>query len=122
MSAEQSARELLGVAVAVAVADADGLRAVHFPVPEEDFVLPRPEYHVTVEPVGDREDTVDVVVSAHTLLRDLPLRAGPLDPHAAADQGLRTALSGEQARSRVTGCGSVDAKRPRAALFCADAR
>ncbi|MEU9088567.1 glycoside hydrolase family 2 protein [Streptomyces sp. NPDC048428] len=112
---EESAKEFL-------VADADGLRALHFPVPDKDFASPRPEYDVSVEPVGGRDDTVDVVVSAHTLLRDLLLQADRLDPHAAADQGLRTLLPGEQARFRVTGCGSVDAKRARAALFCAGAR
>ncbi|MEU9204275.1 glycoside hydrolase family 2 protein [Streptomyces sp. NPDC048332] len=113
--AEQSAKEFL-------VADADGLRALHFPVADKDFACPRPEYDVTVEAVAGKSDTVDVVVSAHTLLRDLLLQADRLDPHAAADQGLRTLLPGEQARFRVTGCGSVDAKRARAALFCADAR
>ncbi|MGW6207619.1 hypothetical protein ACWF9B_28780 [Streptomyces sp. NPDC055089] len=88
----------------------------------KDFAYPRPEYDVTVEAVAGKSDTVDVVVSAHTLLRDLLLQADRLDPHAAAGQGLRTLLPGEQARFRVTGCGSVDAKRARAALFCADAR
>ncbi|MFI6653573.1 hypothetical protein ACIBI8_39005 [Streptomyces sp. NPDC050529] len=62
------------------------------------------------------------MVSAHTLLRNLLLHADRLAPHAAADQGLRTLLPGEQARLRVTGGGSADAKRARAALFCADAR
>nr|WSW68371.1 glycoside hydrolase family 2 protein [Streptomyces sp. NBC_00995] len=113
--AARSAKEFL-------VADADGLRALHFPVPDKDFACPRPEYDVTVEAVPGKSDTVDVVVSAHTLLRDLLLQADRLGPHAAADQGLRTLLPGEQARFRVTGCGSVDAKRARAALFCADAR
>ncbi|MEW2180618.1 glycoside hydrolase family 2 protein [Streptomyces sp. NPDC005406] len=113
--AEQSAKEFV-------VADADGLRALHFPVADKDFAYPRPEYDVTVEAVAGKGDTVDVVVSAHTLLRDLLLQADRLDPRAAADQGLRTLLPGEQARFRVTGCGPVDAKRARAALFCADAR
>lgn len=78
---------------------------------------------VTILPsVAGKSDTVDVVVSAHTLLRDLLLQADRLDPHAVADQGLRTLLPGEQVRFRVTGCGSLDAKRARSALFCADAR
>ncbi len=102
--------------------EADGLRALHFPVPEKGSASPRPQYDVTVESVAGRDDTVDVVVSAHTLLRDLLLQADRLDLHAAADQGLRTLLPGEQARFRVTGCGSVNRKRARAALFCTDAR
>ncbi|MFF1833362.1 glycoside hydrolase family 2 protein [Streptomyces sp. NPDC058231] len=113
--AEQSAKEFL-------VADADGLRALHFPVRDKDFAYPRPDYDVTVEEVAGKRDTVDVVVSAHTLLRDLLLQADRLDPRAAVDQGLRTLLPGEQARFRVTGCSSVDAKRARSALFCSDTR
>ncbi|MEE4492387.1 hypothetical protein [Streptomyces sp. BE230] len=62
------------------------------------------------------------MVSAHTLLRNPLLHADRLAPRTAADQGLRTLLPGEQARLRVTGGGSTDAKRARAALFCADTR
>lgn len=68
-----------------------------------------------------KSDTVGVVVSAHTLLRDLLLQADRLDPRAAADQGLRTPLPGEQARFRATGCGSAYAMRAREALLCVDA-
>ncbi|WP_371930364.1 MULTISPECIES: hypothetical protein [Streptomyces] len=89
---------------------------------DEDAVCPRPECDVTVDAVKGRRDTVGVVVSAHTLLRDLLLQADRLDPHAAAGQGRRTLLPGEQARFRVTGCGSADGKRARTVLFCADAR
>ncbi|MFI6893025.1 hypothetical protein ACIBM4_02785 [Streptomyces sp. NPDC050256] len=87
-----------------------------------DVVRPLPERDVTVDAVAGKRDTVGVVVSAHTLLRDLLLQADRLDPHAAAGQGRRTLLPGEQARFRVTACGSADGKRARTALFCADAR
>ncbi|MEE1756432.1 glycoside hydrolase family 2 protein [Streptomyces sp. SP18CS02] len=102
-------------------ADPGDLRAVYFPVPDKDFAYPRPEYDVIVEAVPGRSDRVDVVVSAHTLLRDLLLQADRLDPRASVDQGLRTLLPGEQARFRVSGCGPVDAEQVRAALFCVDA-
>lgn len=88
----------------------------------KDVVCPRPERDVTVEAVAGKGDTVGVVVSEHTLLRDLLLRTDCLAPHAAAGQGLRTLLPGEQARFRVTGCGSVDGKRARTARIGADAR
>ncbi|MFD7865768.1 glycoside hydrolase family 2 protein [Streptomyces sp. NPDC059783] len=104
------------------VADADGLRALHFPVADKEFAYPAPEFDVDVEAVAGKRDTVDVVVSAHTLLRDLLLQADRLDPAAEADQGLRTLLPGERLRIRVTGCGSVDEARARSALFSAGAR
>ncbi|QNP65873.1 glycoside hydrolase family 2 protein [Streptomyces genisteinicus] len=101
-------------------ADADGLRALHFAVPDKDFAYPRPSYDVGVERVRGEEDRVDVVVSAHTLLRDLLLQADRLDPSAAADTGLVTLLPGEQVRIRVTGCPPVTEADVRAALFCVD--
>lgn len=108
--AEQSGKEFL-------VADADGLRALHFPVPDKDFAYPRPEYDIAVVPVCGDDDRVDVVVSAHTLVRDLLLQADRLGPRAAADRGLTTLLSGERTRFRVSGCGRVDVDDVRAALF-----
>ncbi|MFG3497704.1 glycoside hydrolase family 2 protein [Streptomyces sp. NPDC047928] len=99
---------------------ADGLRALHFPVPDRDFAHPRPKFGVTVERVAGREDTVDVVVTAQTLVRELLLQADRLGPRAAADQGLRTLLPGERTRIRVGGCGPVDVEDVRAALFCVD--
>ncbi|MFC9268225.1 glycoside hydrolase family 2 protein [Streptomyces zhihengii] len=101
-------------------ADADGLRALHFPVPDKDFAYPRPSYDVGVEPVPGQGDRVDVVVSAHTLLRDLLLQADRFGPSAAADTGLVTLLPGEQVRIRVTGCPPVTEADVRAALFCVD--
>jgi beta-mannosidase len=109
------------------VADADGLRAVHFPVPDKEFAYPPARYDVRVEDVplpggpdgSDGSDgpgrepdgpdrrggAVDVVVTAHTLVRDLLLQADRLAPGAVADTGLLTLLPGEEARIRVTGRG-----------------
>jgi beta-mannosidase len=111
--AERSAKEFL-------VADADGLRALHFPAPDKDFAYPRPRYDIAVEPVPGESDRVDVVVSAHTLVRDLLLQADRLGPRATADQGLTTLLPGERTRIKVSGCGSVDVEDVRAALFSVD--
>ena len=113
LPAEGSAKEFL-------VADADGLRAVHFPVPDKAFAYQQPEFDVTVEPVDGDRDAVDVVVTARTLVRDLLLQADRLAPAAAGDQGLLTLLPGEQARIRVEGCGAVGADAVRAALFCVE--
>jgi beta-mannosidase len=112
---EGSVKEFL-----VADADADGLRAVHFPVPDKDFACPRPRFDVAVEPVAGPEDRVDIVVSAHTLVRDLLLQADRLGPLAVSDEGLQTLLPGEQARIRVRGCGPVDVPAAQAALFSVD--
>ncbi|MFJ9519994.1 glycoside hydrolase family 2 protein [Kitasatospora sp. NPDC101801] len=110
---DQSAKEFL-------VADADGLRAVHFPVRDKEFDYQQPEFEVSVEVVDGSHDTVDVVVTAHTLLRDLLLQADRLAPGAVADQGLLTLLAGEQARIRVTGAAGADAATVRAALYCVE--
>ncbi|MFD8641235.1 glycoside hydrolase family 2 protein [Streptomyces zaomyceticus] len=104
-----SSKELL-------VADADGLRAVHVPVYEKEFAYPEPVYDVRVEPHGD-SDTVDVVVTARTLVRDLLLQADRLAPTAAADRGLTTLLPGEEARIAVTGWSGDDVTAVRRALF-----
>lgn len=111
--AEGSGKEFL-------VADADGLRALHFPVPDKDFAYPRSRYEVAVETVAGEGGTVDVVVSAHTLVRDLLLQADRLGPRAAADRGPLTLLPGERARIRVSGCGPVTEPEVRAALFSVD--
>ena len=110
---EGSAKEFL-------VADCEALRAVHFPVPDKAFAYQQPEFDVTVEPVADGRGAVDVVVTAHTLLRDLLLQADRIAPDAAADRGLVTLLAGEQTRIRVSGAGAVDADAARAALFCVE--
>ncbi len=98
------------------VADADGLRAVHFPVPDKEFAHPAARYDVRIEPGADG-DSVDVVVTARTLVRDLLLQPDRLDPAASADQGLLTLLPGEEARIAVTGWTDVDVAVVREALF-----
>lgn len=102
------------------VADADGLRALHFPVPDKEFSAVRPDYDVVLEPVEGDGGKVDVVVNARTLVRDLLLQADRLGPDARADRGLTTLLAGEHTRIRVDGCGGVTVQDVRAALFCAD--
>ncbi|SEN80059.1 beta-mannosidase [Actinacidiphila rubida] len=82
------------------VADADGLRAVHFPVPDHAFAYPVAEISTQVTP---REDGARVTVTAHTLVRDLLLQADRLHPDARTDRGLVTLLPGESAEFTVTG-------------------
>nr|BFD82095.1 glycoside hydrolase family 2 protein [Streptomyces sp. Xyl84] len=101
------------------VADADGLRALHFPVPDKDFRCPAPRFDVTVHDLGD-SGSVDVVVTAHTLVRDLLLQADRLGPDAACDTGLRTLLPGERVRLRLRGASETGANAVRAALFCGE--
>ncbi|MFB7088019.1 glycoside hydrolase family 2 protein [Streptomyces sp. NPDC056296] len=111
---EQSGKEFL-------VADCDGLRAVHVPVPDKDFAYPVPRYDVAVEsPVGGGPGNVEVVVTAHTLVRDLLLQADRLGPDAVCDTGLRTLLPGERARLRVVGAAEAGANAVRAALYCVE--
>ncbi|MFF3389839.1 glycoside hydrolase family 2 protein [Streptomyces sp. NPDC002669] len=104
------------------VADADGLRALHFPVPDKDFSYVRPAFDIALEPVEGDGGKVDVVVNAHTLVRDLLLQADRLGPGARADRGLTTLLAGEQTRIRLDGCGGVTEDDVRAALFCVDTK
>ncbi|WP_033219469.1 glycoside hydrolase family 2 protein [Kitasatospora phosalacinea] len=101
------------------VADADGLRAVHFPVPDKEFAYPAPEFELAVEEAGD--GALDVVVTARTLVRDLLLQADRIDPAAAADRGLTTLLPGERTTVRVHGAtGTPTAAQVRAAVFCVE--
>ncbi|MBT2445415.1 glycoside hydrolase family 2 protein [Streptomyces sp. ISL-36] len=102
------------------VADADGLRAVHFPVPDKEFAYPSARYEVRLEAVPGTSTAVDVVVTAETLVRDLLLQPDRLGPAASADRGLLTLLPGEEATIRVSGCADVDVERVRAALFSVD--
>ncbi|MDW8804120.1 glycoside hydrolase family 2 protein [Streptomyces scabiei] len=93
------------------VADADGLRALHFPCPDRDIPYPRPEFEVTAAPGS-------VTVTARTLVRDLLLQADRLDPRARADRGLVTLLPGEQVTIGVGGWETSDPDAARAALYC----
>ncbi|MFF0739821.1 glycoside hydrolase family 2 protein [Streptomyces sp. NPDC004111] len=82
------------------VADADGLRALYFPVPDKEFDYPEPAHDVDVVRHPDR---VEIVVTARTLLRDLLLQADRLAPTAVADRGLCTLLPGERTVITVRG-------------------
>ncbi|MGW3679894.1 glycoside hydrolase family 2 protein [Streptomyces prasinus] len=111
------------------VADADGLRALYFPVADKDFAYPAPRYDVVVRtPVGpagpagaghgggEGGGSVEVVVTAHTLVRDLLLRADRLGPDAVCDSGLRTLLPGETIRLRVRNAVETGANAVRGAF------
>ncbi|MEU6762459.1 glycoside hydrolase family 2 protein [Streptomyces sp. NPDC046853] len=102
------------------VADSDELRALHLPVRDREFGYPEPRYDVAVETVGSDRDTVDVVISAQTLVRDLLLQPDRIAPHASADRGLITLLPGERTRIRVHGAQGAGANTVRAALFCVE--
>ncbi|MEU1017296.1 glycoside hydrolase family 2 protein [Streptomyces sp. NPDC005898] len=102
------------------VADADGLRALHLPVRDKEFEYPTPRLDIAVETVGQDQNTVDVVVSAHTLVRDLLLQPDRVAPHASADRGLITLLPGERTRIRVHGADGAGANTFRKALFCVE--
>ena len=93
------------------VADADGLRAVHFPAPDREIPYPRPEFDVSVSPGA-------VTVTAHTLVRDLLLQADRLHPRARADRGLVTLLPGERVTIGVRGWETPDPDAARTALYC----
>jgi beta-mannosidase len=97
--------------VADADADADGLRALYFPVPDREVPYPRPEFDVSVAPGT-------VTVRAHSLVRDLLLQADRLDPEARAARGLVTLLPGEEVTIGVSGWETPDPDAARSALYC----
>ncbi|MFF0295368.1 glycoside hydrolase family 2 protein [Kitasatospora sp. NPDC004614] len=107
-----------GVTKEYLVADADGLRAVHIPVPDKQFAYPQPEFDLDVTDAGD--GAVDVRITARTLLRDLLLQPDRLHPAATADRGLTTLLPGEQVTIRVHGAGTPSAEEVRQAVFCVE--
>ncbi|MFF2629311.1 glycoside hydrolase family 2 protein [Kitasatospora griseola] len=100
------------------VADADGLRAVHFPAADRHFAYPRPEFDLDVTAAGD--GAVDVRITARTLIRDLLLQPDRLHADATADRGLTTLLPGEQVDIRVHGAGAPSAEQVRRAVFCVE--
>ncbi|MEU2281072.1 glycoside hydrolase family 2 protein [Streptomyces sp. NPDC013178] len=99
-----------------------GLRALHFAVPDREFAYARPRFDVQVEAgAGSGQDaTVDVVVTARTVVRDLLLQPDRLAPDAVADTGLVTLLPGEQVRIRVGGWSEPTVEGARSAIFCVE--
>lgn len=93
------------------VADAEGLRALYFPVADREIPYPVPEFEVSVAPGR-------ITVTALTLVRDLLLQADRLGPDVRADRGLVTLLPGERVTIGVTGWDTPDADAARAALYC----
>ncbi|WP_199545803.1 glycoside hydrolase family 2 protein [Streptomyces sp. N35] len=114
------AQPAAGSAKEYLVADAEDLRAVHLPVRDKEFDYPVPRFDIAVETVGGDPDTLDVVVTAQTLVRDLLLQADRLAPGATADRGLLTLLPGERTRLRIRGAAGAGANAIRAALFCVE--
>ncbi|MBB4711816.1 beta-mannosidase [Streptomyces luteogriseus] len=94
-------------------ADAEGLRALHFPVPDREVPYPAPRFEVALAPGG-------ITVTARTLVRDLLLQADRLDPGARADRGRVTLLPGEQVTIGVRGWKTPDAETARSALYCVE--
>ncbi|GAA2252115.1 glycoside hydrolase family 2 protein [Streptomyces atrovirens] len=95
------------------VADAGTVRALHFPVPDQEIPYPRPEFEVALAPDG-------ITVTARTLVRDLLLQADRLDPEAVADRGLVTLLPGEEVTIGVRGWKTPDPDTARSALYCVE--
>ncbi|MFI5665017.1 glycoside hydrolase family 2 protein [Streptomyces sp. NPDC051684] len=120
LPAPPEVRPAAGATKEYLVADADGQRAFHLPVRDKEFGYPAPRFDIAVETVGQDPDTVDLVVHAHTLVRDLLLQPDRLTPHATADRGLLTLLPGETTRIRVRGAAGAGANAFRAALFCVE--
>ncbi|MET9775593.1 hypothetical protein ABZ023_15290 [Streptomyces sp. NPDC006367] len=111
---ERSGKEFLA-------AGCDELRARHFPVADGEFACPAPRSDGAVEsPAGSGAGSVETVVTAHTLVRDLLLQADRLGPDAVRDTGLRSLLPGERARPRATRAAETRAGTVRAALFCGE--
>ncbi|MET7370406.1 glycoside hydrolase family 2 protein [Streptomyces sp. NPDC005566] len=98
------------------VADADGMRAVHFACADREFAYPAASYDVRIAEEGERG--VVVTVTATGLVRDLLLQADRLAPDARGDHGRVTLLPGESTTWQITGWSQPDAEAARAALFC----
>ena len=71
---------------------------------DKDLAYPPASYETSVTAT---ESTVDVTVTARTILRDLVLQADRLDPSAEVDRALVTLLPGESVTFRVTGAGPL---------------
>ncbi|GAB2827538.1 glycoside hydrolase family 2 protein [Streptomyces daliensis] len=99
----------------------DGLRALHFACPDSEFAWPRPRIDVALAPGDEERDGTKLVVTAHTLVRDLLLQPDRLAPGAAADHGVRTLLPGESVTLTVTGWPRPSAEAARTALYCVNA-
>ena len=106
-----------GSATEFLLAEADGLRAWHFAAQDVDIAYPPAGFDVALTAVP-ADDRVDVVVTAHTLIRDLLLQADRLGPSAVADRGLVTLLPGESVTIGVQGCHHPDPTAAREALYC----
>ncbi|MFF0223264.1 glycoside hydrolase family 2 protein [Streptomyces sp. NPDC004629] len=101
------------------VADADGLRALHFLVPDRQFDYPPAEVTIKITSGGNG---ARVTITAQTLVRDLLLQADRLHHEARADRGLVTLLPGEHVEINVSGWYGGDVEMLRRALRCVNER
>jgi hypothetical protein len=76
-------------------------RSVLAYAPDHELRYQQPRYDVLVDDRG--QGRYDVTVFAHSLLRDLTLRADYFDPHAVTVQGPTTLLPGESMTWRLEG-------------------
>ena len=74
------------------VAEADGMRALHFFARDKELRYPEPGLEVHVDPAAP---AARVTVRARTLVRDLTLLVDRLHPEATVDDALVTLLPGE---------------------------
>jgi beta-mannosidase len=86
------------------VVEGDGCRALWFFAEDKDLAYPVAAFDTDVAVDGS---TVEVTVTARSLLRDLVLQADRLDPSAEVDRALVTLLPGESATFRVTAAGPL---------------
>ena len=95
------------------VADAAGLRALHFPAPDREIPYPRPQFEVRTEPG---------TVTARTLVRDLLLQADRLDPAEVAEAVRYLTALGHRRIARVGGAAVLGHTGIRTAAFDEAAR
>jgi beta-mannosidase len=94
------------------VVDGAGLRAFWFFAEDKDLAYPVADFEasVTAGELSAGKTTVDVTVTARTILRDMVLQADRLDPSAEVDRALVTLLPGESTTFRVTADGPLPAE------------
>lgn len=87
-------------------AAAADVRAHHFFAEDMELALPAGDFTGSLTAV---EGGYEVLIEAHSLLRDLTLHADRLDPEAVVDEQLVTLLPGERTRFRITTNAALDA-------------
>ena len=98
------------------VADADGLRALHFDCTDVEFAYAPADMDIRTS--ADDDDHLEIAITARSLIRDLFLHADRLAPGAETDRGLITLLPGEEVTFTVTGSGLRGQELPSKVLRC----